>query len=83
MSLSIERIAKDFSILTSQEKIEFLRKVIVSPPGEWVELDNKLYFIPEGPPATEKEEETFEKANAEIDAGMGVSLDELKRRVGI
>lgn len=84
MSLSIEKITKDFTILTSQEKIEFLRTVIVAPPGEWIELNGKLHFIPEGPPATEEEEKALDYAKAEIEAGRGVPLDELKkRRIGI
>lgn len=82
MSLAIEKITREFSNLTTQEKIEFLKKVIAGPPGEWIELDNKLYFIPEGSPATEEEEKAFAQANAEIEAGQGVTLDELKRSLG-
>ncbi|HAP93618.1 MAG TPA: hypothetical protein DCM26_03200 [Desulfotomaculum sp.] len=79
MSLLIERVTQDFSCLTPGEKIEFLKRITIVPPGEWIEVDSKLYFIPEGPPATEEEERVFEQANAEIEAGRGVTLDELKR----
>jgi hypothetical protein len=80
MSFAFEKINLEFALLTPQEKIEFLKKNIVSP-GEWVEYNGKLYFIPEGPPATREEEKIFEHANREIDAGRGVSLDEFRREV--
>lgn len=53
---------------------------LVSPPGEWIELDGKLHFIPEGPPATDEEEKHLERANADIDAGQGVLLDEFRKQ---
>ncbi|MBE3571557.1 MAG: hypothetical protein IMW95_01205 [Moorella humiferrea] len=83
MSLAIEKLADEFISLTTQEKIEFLKKVIAGPPGEWIELDGKLYFIPEGPPATKEEEETFKKSQLEIETGQGVPLNELRKRLEI
>lgn len=80
MSVSIDKITEDFSTLPIKEKIEFLKRVTALHSGKWVELDGKLHFIPEGPPATGEEEQVFEMANREIDSGRGVSLDELKRQ---
>lgn len=76
MSVSIEKITEDFSTLPLKDKIEFLKRVTASLSGEWVELDGKLHFIPEGPPATGEEEQIFEMVNREIDSGEGISLDE-------
>lgn len=56
-----------------------MNKTALTPPGEWVEMDGKLHFIPEGPPATE-EEEVFQRENEEIDAGRGITLHELKKK---
>ncbi|MDN5376451.1 MAG: hypothetical protein PWQ39_1492 [Thermacetogenium sp.] len=55
-----------------------MNKTALTPPGEWVEMDGKLHFIPEGPPATE--EEVFQRENEEIDAGRGITLHELKKK---
>jgi hypothetical protein len=83
MSLAIEKLADEFITLTTQEKIDFLKKVIAGPPGEWIELDSKLYFIPDGSSATEEEEELFKKSQLEIETGQGVALDEFKKRLEI
>ncbi|HHY99219.1 MAG TPA: hypothetical protein GX509_10825 [Firmicutes bacterium] len=83
MELPIEKVAKEFSALPSGDKLEFLKRIVIAPPGEWIELDGKFHFVPEGPPATEEEEKAFEQANAEIDAGRGVTLHELKRTLKI
>ncbi|GEM_PF-6845553 len=81
MSFAIKKITEEFTALPTQEKIEFIKHVVASPPGEWVELNGKLYFIPEGPPATNEEEEIFEIANREINAGRGVSLNEFREEI--
>lgn len=83
MSFAIEKISKAFVNLTPQEKMEFLKRIVTAPPGEWVELDDKIHFIPEGKPATEEEEESIKRVEAEFDAGQGVSLGELQKRCKI
>ncbi|RJQ28205.1 MAG: hypothetical protein C4589_06925 [Peptococcaceae bacterium] len=81
MSFAVKKITREFTALPMQEKIKFLKNVIASPPGEWIEHNGKLYFVPEGPPATKEEEEIFEIANKEINAGHGVSLDEFREEI--
>ncbi|AFV10463.1 hypothetical protein Tph_c02160 [Thermacetogenium phaeum DSM 12270] len=80
MLSALEKVSQDFLALTLQEKLEFLKRITNTPPGEWVEMDGKLHFIPEGPPATEEEEEVFQRENEEIDAGRGITLHELKKK---
>lgn len=79
MSVSIEKLKRDFSALEPAEKVRFLKDVIAVPPGEWIEVNGRIHFIPEGPPATEEEELVFEQAKRDIEQGQGVTLDELKR----
>ena len=83
MSFTLEKVTEEFVTLTTQEKVNFLKRIVVTPPGEWVELNNKLYFIPEGPSATEEEREILENANKEIDNGQGISLNELKKKLKV
>lgn len=79
MAISIEKLREGFLTLNPREKVQFLKTVIAAPPGEWIETEGRIHFIPEGLPATEEEETVFARANREIDNGRGVSLDELKR----
>lgn len=83
MPATIEKLKRDFSTLNPLEKVQFLKTVIAVPPGEWVEIDGKIHFIPEGPPATEEEERVFERASRDIEEGRGVTLDELKTSLGV
>ena len=83
MSPAIEKISRDFSALQPTEQIDFLKTVITIPPGQFVQLDGRIHFIPEGPPSTDEEKDLFAKAEAEIEAGEGITLDELRTKLKI
>lgn len=83
MSPAIEKISREFSALLPDEQIDFLKTVITIPPGHLVQFDGRIHFIPEGPPVSDEEKDLFTKAEAEIEAGKGITLDELRTRLNI
>lgn len=46
MSPKVKRLSEEFALLTSQEKVEFLKQVTPSAIGEWKEIDGEIQFIP-------------------------------------
>ncbi|MDA8336339.1 MAG: hypothetical protein M0Z41_15355 [Peptococcaceae bacterium] len=83
MSPAIEKISREFFALLPDEQINFLKTVIATPPGQLVQLDGRVHFIPEGSPADDEEKELFARAEAEIEAGKGITLDELRANLKI
>jgi len=42
----VERLSAEFALLTSQEKVEFLRRVTPLADGEWKIVDGEVHFTP-------------------------------------
>lgn len=83
MSPTIEKISREFFALLPDEQINFLKTVIIIPPGQLVQLNGRIHFVPEGAPVTDEEKDLFARAEAEIEAGEGITLDELRAKLTI
>ncbi|HUW65250.1 MAG TPA: hypothetical protein VMW83_11285 [Spirochaetia bacterium] len=80
MSPALDRVSRDFAALTPVEKLEFLKSVTSSAPGEWVTLGGEIRFIPyDDEPWTEEDEADWEEGKKEIAEGKYQDWDSLKR----
>jgi hypothetical protein len=82
MSPALDKVSREFAALTPVEKLEFLRSVTPSVPGEWITLDGEIHFIPyDDEPWTEEDEADWEEGRKEIAEGKYRDWDRVKQEL--
>ncbi len=82
MSPKVERLSKEFALLTPQEKAEFLKQVTPSAHGEWIEIDGDIRFLPyDDEPWTEDDETAWAEGVKDIKKGCCKSWEQVKQEL--
>jgi len=81
MSL-VEKLSREFELLTPQEKAEFLNRVKPSPDGEWIAIGNDVhFFFYDDEPLTEAEKKAILEAEEDVKAGRVKPWEQVKKEL--
>jgi len=81
---TVEKLSKEFEALTPEQKAEFLNKINVSPEGEYIAIEGRIYFFPyDDEPLSEEEEKALQEGYEDVKAGRVKSLEQVEKELEI